>query len=314
MASYRIAGKDNIMRAKVARSRRGFTLVELAIVLAVSGLLFAGLWRLIANSNQQAQDTHAANGQTQLIQAVTGYLASSEGQTFMATNNATANPYNLPLPTSNNSTADCQAHIAATNKGFCNFLPAGFTNTTPNSYSQTYAIQVMGNGAGANVAPTTYSFMIVTLNGTQIPDSSGGRIASLIGGDGGFLYGTAICTAGIDPSTACGAYGAWSAKITGASPGYNFPAGDAVAGHIASRTYVSPTNSSQLVWLARPLLPGDNAAQPLYNTMQTNMFLGDNAGTGNPNIFYLGKSTTDTHGGEITGTYQNGDLTGVQLT
>ena len=36
--------------------RRGFTLIELAIVLAVASLLFAGLWRLMASGNTQLRD------------------------------------------------------------------------------------------------------------------------------------------------------------------------------------------------------------------------------------------------------------------
>lgn len=265
-------------------SRRGFTLIELAIVLAVAGLLFVGLWRLMAGGNQQLRDQGSASQQSQLINAIKGYLNSSEGQTFMGTNNATANAVNLPLPTSNTSNANCKTVGDVTNPGLCDFLPAGFTTNTSNSYGQTYAVRVAGDGKGASTPPTTYSFMIMTSGGDTIPDTSGGRISSLIGNDGGFIYSTNVCGAPVN-TTACGAFGAWSASVTGASPGYGFGAG--VSGTVASRTYVSPEQSSQLQWLSRYNTLGIG-----FNTMQpgTNLFIGSNG-------LYMASSTAATTGG-----------------
>src|SRR5580658_6841710 len=81
--------------------KTGFTLVELAIVLAVAGLMFVGIWRLLASGNQQVRDQSAATLQQQLISAVKAYLASSEGQTYMTNQGKNAN-YALPLPSAAN--------------------------------------------------------------------------------------------------------------------------------------------------------------------------------------------------------------------
>ena len=54
----------------------GFTLIELAIVLGVTGILFGGLWRLLSTSNAQMRDQATANQHAQLISAVSGYLQS----------------------------------------------------------------------------------------------------------------------------------------------------------------------------------------------------------------------------------------------
>ncbi|MDP9128269.1 MAG: tail fiber domain-containing protein [Pseudomonadota bacterium] len=280
------------------RRRRGFTLIELAIVMAVAGLLFVGLWRLLASGNQQVRDQSAASQHQQLISAVKGFLVSQQGQTFMTA--IAANGSNvLPLPATNTSNAACQADPTLTAAGvplFCNFLPTGLSSATPNSYGQTYSIRVLKDSSPAGTPPNTYSFMVLSAGGDTIPDTSGGRISAFIGGDGGFVYTAAVCGAPAG-QTACGSYGTWATNITA----YGFPAAN-VPGHIASRTYVSPTSDSIFPWLARPSLPGDSLTSPIWNTMQTDLFLGNNIGTGAPNNFWLGSDSTAgvvTGGGQI---------------
>ena len=57
------------------RKTRGFTLIELTIVLLVAGILFAGLWRLIAGGNQQLAASSAATQQLQIINAAKTFFA-----------------------------------------------------------------------------------------------------------------------------------------------------------------------------------------------------------------------------------------------
>ncbi|MDD5587244.1 MAG: type II secretion system protein, partial [Alphaproteobacteria bacterium] len=247
-------------------SQRGFTLVELAIVLGVAAMMFAGLWRLMAGGNQQMRDQAAADQMNQLVSAAKGYLGNSEGQQYVASL-ASGGTAALGLPT---NAADCAGTIPVTvpvTSGLCNFLPAGFFSGTTNSYGQTYSIRVRKDSTEAAGNPAaSYSFMIMTNNdGEDIPDSSGGRIAGIIGNDGGFIYGTDVCGAPAN-TMACGAYGSWESLIST----YFGAAG--TSGRIAARTaMVSGTDSN--IWLARQeyqLTALTGGGTPQYHTLQAN--------------------------------------------
>lgn len=256
----------------------GFTLIELVIVLGVAGLMFGGLWKLQSAGMLQSRDQATASQQAQLIAAVSTYLQSSGdvtsttggGQGFLkAINGAAAAPNNsatLYLPA-----AGCTGTAATSNPGLCNFLPTGFYSTSMNPYGQTYSIRVLKDGTGTNVAPQSYSFLILTTGGDTIPDTSGGRISGMIGGDGGFIYSS-------DATTAVGAFGAWTAvpsSVYGIS---------GTTGHVASRTYYSPLQNISDLWLARKPVAGDTASY-IYNTMTTPLYLGNQ-------ITYFGSSST----------------------
>ncbi len=269
--------------------RRGFTLIELVIVLGVVGVMGVGLYRLISNGSQQVRDQNTASQQGQIISAVKSYLATQEGTTLL-TGLAAGGTNALSLPTSNTSVANCQANIAA-NPGLCNYLPTGFINTTTNAYGQVYKIYLMKDSTPAGTTPNSYSFLIESNGGQVIPDTSGGRISSLIGGDGGFVYTTSVCGA---PATkfSCGSYGAWSVDVTSFG-------GVAGSGVVASRTFVSSALESTYYWLARSLVAGDSTVPPTYNTMTTNFY------GGGQNIF-MGKSADTTPNPLFTGTATGG--------
>jgi type II secretory pathway pseudopilin PulG len=280
-----------IMRGR--KRNFGFTLVELAIVLGVTGVLFVGLYRLLSGGNAQLKDSSVASQQLQLISSVKGFLATGQGQAWMglkagapSSTNILAQDISLPLPPPASapdgvSNSACHTFMAlpandpSGNLGtFCDNLPAGFSSATINAYGQTYAIQVQTGLIAANATvPTAFSFMIVTAGGDTIQDADGGRIASQIGSDGGFIYATAnVCNA-----QACGSYGAWQANLTGLPAGFNFANSFNVVGHVVSRTYVSAESNSGTPWLARFLQPGESVSSvpsPLYETMQTALFLG----------------------------------------
>ncbi|HEU0117113.1 MAG TPA: tail fiber domain-containing protein [Alphaproteobacteria bacterium] len=279
------------MITRIRHSKLGFTLVELAIVLAIAGLLFAGLWRLMSGGNQQLRDQAAATTQSQLISAAKGYLASSQGQSFMQANNASTTAFALALPTSNTNNANCRASIAAAQNNFCDFLPTGFSTATTNSYNDTFAIEVVGDGKGITSAPQTYSFMVMATGGDVIPDTSGGRISSLIGGDGGFIYSSNVCGAPTN-QMACGAYGAWAVQSTA----YGFAG--AYAGSVASRSYYSPEQSSTYPWLARSYINASTS----YNTMTADLFMdanGNGAHAGRSYIYMSPNAATTTNGGQL---------------
>ena len=253
-------------------SLSGFTLVELAIVLGVAGILFGGLWRLMSSGNTQMRDQATANQQAQLISAVSSYLQSpgvltspmGGGIEFLKAI-AASGKQSLTLPTAAApaGSAGCAAAIPA-NPGLCNFLPPGFNTNTTNPYGQFFNVSVLKDATAAGTAPQSYSFMILTSNGDTIADTSGGRISAMIGGDGGFVYTANVC--GAPASNACGAYGAWSTTIA------TYFAAAATTGHIASRTYYTPLQNVSDKWLARVSMPGDPTFD--YNTMRTPLYLG----------------------------------------
>ena len=55
--------KEKHMRALTSKKLGGFTLIELAIVLGVVGVMAAGLWRLMSTSGQQTKDQATAQQQ-----------------------------------------------------------------------------------------------------------------------------------------------------------------------------------------------------------------------------------------------------------
>lgn len=304
------------MMQHLRAGRKGFTLVELAIVLAVAGVLFVGLWRLLSGGNQQVRDQSAASQQLQLINAVKAYLSSANGQNQMKAV-AASTEFDIALPTTAPDGATntaCKGTIGnADNKFLCDYLPIGFSTATTNSYGQTYAVHGIKDNSAAGTAPNSYSFMILTFNGDTIPDSSGGRIAAAIGGDGGFVYTTSVCGAGL----ACGAYGTWTADPTGAAGnasgkyGFGTFGTNYFGGHVASRSFMSAYADSTTPWLERKVqLPDTNFS---YNTMTTNLYIGRDLTPTQYNI-YMAPAGTTTGGGNIymnRGSINLGPDTGV---
>jgi len=276
-----------------SRKGRGFTLVELAIVLAVASLMFAGLWRLMSSGSTQMRDQAAADQMRQLIAAVKGYLGtSSQGQQNLM-KAGTGSGFGTTFEIKLNCGTDTVSGLSSSE--FCNFRPDGFTAGTQNSYGQTYLVRVSRtDGKATNTGVDSYSFMILTSGGEAITDTSGGRISGLIGNDGGFLYSTSVCGTPV-ARWSCGAYGSWSQNIT--SHGYAVAQG--VSGHLAARASVVNGTTADL-WLARKLYPPGSTASD-YNTISTDLYFSTATGADvflGGNTIY-GASNTGAWGGHI---------------
>ncbi|MDP9195638.1 MAG: tail fiber domain-containing protein [Pseudomonadota bacterium] len=163
------------MQRLARSSQRGFTLLELLIALAVMGLLFIGIWQLIAYLNQNIQDQVVAR-QMRTIAIGTLRYSRVEGATFPTTWTA------VPMAT------------LITQR----YLPSGMVGT--NILGHTYTIVVRRVGTQAE------SFVLAT--GATVPytDTRGARISGLIDAGGGYIYRDT-------PTTISGAFGGWNLPV-----------------------------------------------------------------------------------------------------
>lgn len=262
-------------RSATMKSRRGFSLVELAIVVGVTGLLFGGLWRLMASGNSQLREQTAADQMNQLVSATRGFLAGQQGQTLLTAQGVNG-VVQLQLPAAAVSaagTGGCGAALNALQGGaqpvdtFCNFLPTGFwvgAGGTANSFGQGYQIFLRKDANAAGTPAQNYDFLILTTGGDVIPDSSGGRIAANLGSNGGFLFSNNNCGAPAG-TTACGAFGSFNLSLAAGGP-YGAIAA-AASGHIVTQNSSTLSAAANTQWLARVAIAGDAAIPPLFNTM-----------------------------------------------
>jgi prepilin-type N-terminal cleavage/methylation domain-containing protein len=232
-------------------ARSGFTLVELAIVMAVSGLLFGGLFQLLSNSNAQITAQSAAQQQQAMVRAVRTYVVNNF-------NALTLLPVGAPgvqvIP-------------------LANLTPPPPAIPTANPYSQNYNVYVRNEPpAGSNVV----SFMIVDSGGRALVDSLGGNVASLIGSDGGFVYQNppAGCAAG-NVLTSFGAACIPPANYGGAA------AGQATPGQIVSIDFVTSNDLGNDLSQFLSRLPIANL--PNMNTMQAELQFATGGASPEPN-------------------------------
>ena len=261
------------------RARRGFSLVELAIVVGVTGLLFGGLWRLMSTGNSQLREQTAADQMNQVVTATRNFLAAPEGLTLLqALANGGTGTLALPLAATPAGNAGCAAAMAAGTGTYCNFLPAGFSAASTNSYGQTYQVMYRRNDGGTAGNPAqNYDFLIFTQNGDIIPDNAGGRIAANLGANGGFIFSNNTCGAAV-ATTGCGAYGSYTLDLSAAGP-YGATGGG--SGRIITLNNSTVSAGANANWLARVGIPGDFGVNtpPIFNTMRVplNMLTGGTA-------------------------------------
>lgn len=296
----------------------GFTLLELAIVVGITGLLFGGLWRLLSTGSSQLREQSAADQISQIVGATRNFLASTEGQNFIRIQGP-GSTTQLTLPNSAATaagTAACAGSLLAGTGTYCNFLPNGFFNGAGgnlNAYGQSYAVYVRKDNNLINIPAQNYDFLVITTGGDVIPDSSGGRIAANIGANGGFVFSNNTC--GTPANFACGAFGSFTLDITAAGPFSNLGAFaiPATPGHIVTQNSSTLSLNANSQWLARQFISGDGATAGTneFNSMQTPMYM--RAGVAPLNMLgnqlNMGDGAAATGGGNIN--LQGGTIGGA---
>jgi len=214
-------------------------LIELVIVLGITGLIFSGLWGLITSGSSQLQAQSAAQQYRQVIEATRKYITSGTPPYI-----STQLPGLVaPPPT----VADLKA---------ASLLPTNLSNQ--DAYGNTILIAV----DTINADKQQWRFSVYA-SGTGLSDKIGAQVSSLIGSEGGFVYSNATdgCTGTVN-ATACGSFNSFTLPVadfgTAIDPG---------SGRIVTLSYTVDANAGTAPWLYRKA--GDGGEQ---NTMSQNMF------------------------------------------
>lgn len=234
--------------------QRGFTLTELAIVMAILGILVTGLFQLTAASNRQVQDQVTAQQIQQYLKATRAYLTanldSSGNVGALATVAGTA--YNIT------------SSVISFRTGLATISPQGAA----------YSV-VLRRLTDITVGVTNYPMFAVGIfmtGGNTISRVSMGTVAGLVGADGAAVYcPTAGTTCAVGSATITSAFGAVSTAASSYVAGAVTPEGEKPA----ALSYISSLElgSNVTQFLSRI----DVAGAPQMTTMGADLRMGSSS-------------------------------------
>lgn len=268
---------------------RAFTLVELAIVVLVLGVVISGIVQVTNRYGVQRVDNQAAQEVSQITSAVEAFVRNSAAEITKGdgTASASCNTTNVcgflwsPSATGQNAAAIKWINFASsadtinTSSGaqrvvdaIKTYLPSGFSpaNSYYIGFKRTGDIIVNGTSGPPNISALVVR---VPAAGDNISDTRLARIAATIGNKGGFISTTAAQN---NPAVT-GAFGGWQANLTGYGlPNSNPPD---TRGAITALTSFSATSNL----LANNLLSRVPTGNPEANTMRTGLDMGNTIAT-----------------------------------
>ncbi len=232
---------------------RGFTLLELVIVLGISGLIFGGLWNLISSGNAQLQAQSAAQQYRQVVEATRRLLSPGIAVgSFDPASYAVDVPADLPL-----------SYMTDSNVGL---LSPTFAQGSGNTYYDAFGHQIRVMIEKLDVTDQKWRFMVYSTIPSGLPeisDKAGAQVAALIGSEGGFVYDsdTDGCLSGMAPAAkACGSYNSFAIALSdmGVANG---------SGRIATLSFTHDTSLIGAPWLMRLTAPPGTD----FNTMSADL-------------------------------------------
>ena len=230
---------------------RGITLLEVALAMAVASIALAGIVRQQIAANEQIKARAVAEKMAEVNDAAKAYMKSHMTDLIAATGGGVI----VTIPMTGAGPSGSLPSFAGGD-----FLPVTFNDT--NGYGQSHYLLV--RQPSANVLDG----LVVTSGGQTIPDNQLGRIASLVGADGGFVPTNPVSgTAGDIPGVA----GGWGSNTANWAAATVTP----TAGHIAATTAFNGASllTSTGQWLSRVAVAG----HPEYNQMSTAIDMNGNA-------------------------------------
>jgi prepilin-type N-terminal cleavage/methylation domain-containing protein len=268
---------------------KGFTLLELVVVLAISGLIFGGLWGLLTSGNAQLQAQSAAQQYRKAIDATRRMLSAGVPVDGF-------DPDDYCPSTSNPSCANTPVALALsvltdTDNGF---LSTNFAHLSSGNYFDSYGHQIQIMIRKIDNTNRRWQFMVYSTPPAgvdDISDKSGAQVSALIGADGGFVYDqeTEGCLSGTSPADkSCGAFNSFAIALTdmGVASG---------SGRVATLSFTSDNTLSDAPWLMRLDDPND-----VFNTMSADLDFKSGAGLAlrmRGNALNMAADATDTSGG-----------------
>jgi type II secretory pathway pseudopilin PulG len=244
---------NDMNRSGMMQNEKAFTLIELVIVLGITGLIFGGLWGLLTSGSSQLQAQSAAQQYRQVIDATRKFLNNPPVDFVVPTDAVTI--HDLPI----NAASPAVSLIGA------NYLNPNFASSCgTNLYCDAFGHQINVRYRATEISggtPRGYIFMVYSTGTPLINDKAGAQVSSLIGAEGGFIYNspTEGCSSMSDyTSRSCGSFGSFAFDTTGWTT--------AGAGHIATLSYSNDNNLTDSLWLARTDILGAD-----FNTMRTDL-------------------------------------------
>lgn len=273
--------------------QRGFTLVELAIVLAVLGIMMGGLFQLTAATSRTIQDQVTAGQFQQYIRATRAYLGAHmtvDGSTGPATVSLSDG---VPVAVAVNTATDITTRVRAFRQ---NYLPT----QTPQLATFNVRLRRLPDIATAAGNEPLFAIAVIVTGGNTYGRPQIGTISTLIGAEGAGVLAGGTTNEGDVIGTDCDEGGVTVRSVFAAACIDAADFGAVTSERPAALVFATPSDltGSLSQWLSRVNMPG----APQMTTMSTDLTMGAAGGGTNDIIMTNATNNIIMNGGTISNT------------